>query len=261
MIRCCLILPLLGIGSAGFLPAQSTSVARRYQNHGTLTYKHSKLVLQVNSSRPVEQALSQLRRKYGIVLDYEEGSSNDPTRISSTGNQRRWIVGRYTIRIHAPSSPDFAASQHMISETLSQFRASGAQHFISIIGTHHRITVAPSTASARILDTPIVIPVANRTVDQAIEAILAAVSRQIGKPFERGGIADNGTATAYVTIGSTTPITARLLLAKALDAVPYRRFWVQGWEPGSDTYFIAIQAVVRTEITPSGSVREIPIYK
>ncbi len=258
MIRCCLI--LLGIGVAGFVLAQNAPTAGSYLPHGVLTHQGGKLVLQVSSPRPIEQGLSQLRREYGIVLDYEEGASNDPARVSGTGNQRRWRGGSYTIRINEPSSPGFAASQQMIAEALAQFSAGGAQQFTAITGTNDRITVSPSNASERILDTPIVLPISMRTVDQTIEAILVAVSQKIGKPFERGGIMDNGTATTYVTIGNPTPIAARLLLAQALDSTSYRRFWIQTWEPSDGSYYIGIQPVVKTEITPSGAVREVPIH-
>ena len=252
MLRCCLI--SFGIGFAGLAQAHSSPLARSCQSRGAPTHQTGKFIIQTTNSRPVQQALSQLRDKYGLTLDYEEGATSDPRRISGTGNQRRWIGGRYTIKLREPRSPDFAASRRMIAEVLSQFSASGAQHFTTILGANHRITVTPSNASKRILDTPIVISVADRSVDETIEAILAAVSQQIGRPFEIGGIADNGTAETHVTLGSATPIPARLLLAQVLDAVPFRRSWDQNWEPGTDTYIIAIQSADKMETTPAGVV-------
>jgi hypothetical protein len=259
MIRGCLL--LLAIGSVGLVQAQNTPVRPPILGHALITHQSGKLTIQLNNSRPVEQALAGLRREYGLTLDYEEGESNDPARINSTGNRRRWVGGSYTIKVNEPASSGFADCKKFIAGLLSQFASIGSQHFTEIIGENDRITVSPSNASERILDMPITLQSTDRTIDQTIEAILAAVSQKIGRPFFRGGIIDNGTASGHVTVGSTTPIAARILLAQALDSLPYRRFWIQTWEPSDGNYYIGIQGVVKTEITMSGAVREIDIHK
>jgi hypothetical protein len=259
MVRCCLL--LLAIGSAGCVQAQSTHVRPPYLDHALLTQRNGKLIVQVNNSRPVEQALAQIRRKYGLTLDYEEGESNDPARITGLVKQRRWIGGSYTIEVNEPASSSFADSKKFIADLLSQFRAHSPQRFTAIIGANDRITVSPSSPSERVLDTLITLQPEDRTIDQTIEAILVAVSQKIGRPFGRGGIADTGTSIGHVTIGSTTPIAARILLAQALDSLAYRRYWLLGWDPRDQTYAILIDGVVRTEVTMSGAVREIPIRK
>lgn len=259
MIRDCLL--LLAIGSAACMQAQSTPTRPPYVGHAVLIHRNGKLIIHVNNSRPVEQALAGLRREYGLTLDYEEGENDDPARVTGLVKHRRWIGGSYTIEVNEPASPSFADSKKFIAAVLSQFRAHSPQRFTTIIGANDRITVSPSNPSERILDTPITLQPEDRTIDQTINAILAAVSQQIGKPFGRGGIADNGTASGHVIIGSTTPIAARILLAQALDSLPYRRYWIQGWDPREDTYAILIDGVVRTEKTMSGAVREIPIRK
>lgn len=259
MIRDCLI--LLAIGSAGFLQAQSTPVRAPNLEHALITRQKGKLSIQLNNSRPVEQALAGLRREYGLTLDYEEGESDDPARVNFLDNRRRWVGGSYTIEVNEPASSSFADSKKFIAGVLSQFSAIGSQHFTEITGANERITVSPSNASERILDTAIVLPSMDRTIDETIEAILSAVSQKIGKPFLRGGMVDNGTASGHVTLGSTTPVAARVLLAQALDSLPYRRFWIQTWEPSDGNYYIGIQGVVKTEVTMSGAVREIPIHR
>ena len=259
MIRCCFL--LLAIGSVGFVHAQSTPGRAQNLEHALLTHQSCKLTIQLNNSRPVEQALAGLRREYGLTLDYEEGESDDPARVNNTGNRRRWVGRSYTIKVNEPASSSFADSKRFIAGVLSQFGAIGSQHFTEIIGANDRITVSPSKPSERILDTPITLQSTDRTIDQTIEAILAAVSQKIGKPFFRGGIIDNGTASGHVTLGNTIPIAARILLAQALDSLPYRRFWIQTWEPSDGNYYIGIQEVVKTEVTVSGAVREIPIHR
>ena len=259
MVRGCLL--LLAIGSAGFAQAQSTPVRPPYVGHAVLTHRNGKLIIHVNNSRPVEQALAGLRREYGLTLDYEEGEADDPARVTGLVKDRRWIGGSYTIKVNEPASSSFADSKKFIADVLSQFRDHSPQRFIEIIGANDRITVSPSNPSERILDTPITLKSKDRTIDQTIKAILAAVSQKVYKPFGQGGIADTGTLIGHVTIGSATPIAARILLAQALDSLPYRRYWIQGWDPREDTYAILIDGVVRTEKTMSGAVREIPIRK
>jgi len=210
-----------------------------------LTHRNGKLTVQVNSPRPVEQALAEIRREYGLTLDYEEGETDDPARVTGLVKHRKWIGGSYTIEVKEPASSSFADSKKFIANILSQFRSHSPQKFTAIIGANDRITVSPSNPSERILDTPIVLQAKDRTIDETIEAILAAVSQKVVKPFLRGGIVDNGTASGHVTLGSTKPVAARIFLAQALDSLPYRRFWLQGWDPRDDTYAILIQGVVK----------------
>lgn len=259
MIRCCLI--LLAISPAGFMQAQSAPVAGHHLDHALLTHQNGKLAIQIGSPRPVEQALAEIRREYGLTLDYEEGESDNPAQVSGMGKQRMWIGRSYTIKVNEPASSSFADSKKFIIDALSQFNANDSRQFTTIIGANNRITVSPSNPSERILDTPITLPSADRTVDQTVKLILAAVSQQIGKPILRGGMIDNGMASSHVTIGSATPVAARILLAQALDSLPYRRFWLLGWDPSDNTYAILIQGVVKTEVTMSGAIRETPIHK
>lgn len=259
MIRCYLL--LLAIGSAGVVQAQTAPTAGRHLGHALLTHQNGELAVQVGSPRPVEQALAEIRREYGLTLDYEEGESNDPAQVSGMGKQRMWIGRSYTVVVNEPASSSFADSKKFITDALSQFNANDSRQFTTIVGANNRITVSPSNPSERILDTPVTLSSTDRTVDQTVKDVLAAVSQQIGKPILRGGMVDNGMASGHVTIGSTTPIAARILLAQALDSLPYRRFWLLGWDPSDNTYAILIQGVVKTEITMSGAVREIPIYK
>lgn len=259
MIRCCLI--SLAIGFVGFMQAQSAPPAGRHLGHALLTHQNGKVAIQIGSPRPVEQALAEIRREYGLTLDYEEGESNNPAQVSGMGKQRMWIGRSYAIEVNEPASSSLADSKRFITDALAQFNANDSRQFTTIIGANDRITVSPSTPSERILDTPVTLPAADRTVDQTVKLILTAVSEQIGKPILRGGMVDNGMANGHITIGSKTPIAARILLAQALDSLPYRRFWLLGWDPSDNTYAILIQGVVKTEVTMSGAVREIPIHK
>lgn len=239
MIRCCLT--LLAITSTPFVQAQSTPARPPYVGHAVLTHRNGELIIEVNSPRPVEQALAEIRREYGLNLDYEEGETDDPTRVTGLVKHRKWIGGSYTIEVKEPGSSSFADTKKFIADILSQFRSHSPQKFTAIIGANDRITVSPSNPSERVFDTPIILQPKDRTIDQTIEAILAAVSQKVWKPFLRGGIVDNGTASGHVTIGSTTPIAARILLAQALDSLPNRRFWLLGWDPRDGTYAILIQ--------------------
>ena len=259
MIRCCFL--LLAICSASYARAQSAPVAGRHLDHALLTHQNGKLAIQIGSTRPVEQALAEIRREYGLALDYEEGESGNPAQVTGKGKQRMWIGRSYTIKVNEPISSSFADSKKFITDALSQFNANDSRQFTTIIGANDRITVSPANPSERILDTPITLPSKDRTVDQTVRDVLATVSQQIGKPILRGGMIDNGMASGHVSIGSKTPVAARILLAQALDSLPYRRFWLLGWDPSGETYAILIQGVVRTETTPSGAVREIPIHR
>lgn len=240
-------------------PVYSQSSLPAYMAHATITHDDAFVHIHANSPRPVEQALSAIRREYGLVLDYEEGPSSDPGRFVNIGGLRRWKGGDYTVQLPEPDTSSITFPKQFIANVLSEFAADGARNFVAIYGVNNRITAAPSDVGARILDSPIVIAPVQRTIDQTVDAILSAIANNTKVTIERGGLVDNELDSRQVVVGNESPVAARILLEEALDYTTFRRYWILGWDPSRSIYAINIQTVIKVETTPSGQTHEIPV--
>lgn len=248
---------LFAMSATTFLRAQSSPT---FIDHATIAYQNGMVVVHASSPRPVEQAASAIRREFGFILDYEEGPSDQNSRFTWIGNQKRWKGGDYLLRL---PKPDTSAPKHalrLVEDMLAQFASDGEPNFTVIDGPNNRITITPADSGARILDTPISIPPQQRTIEETIEAIGSAITARTGFRIERGGLADNELASRQVTVGNLRPVPARDLLEETLDHTMFRRYWILGWEPSTFTYAINIQTVVKLVRTPGGETRETPVH-
>jgi hypothetical protein len=228
-----------------------------FQLHGKVERQNGMVKLTVSSPWPVEQGMSAVRREFGLLLDYEEGSST--YQANSTRARSLKSDGRFVIQVPETSLASGNDRERFIKDILEQFYAQGGLSFTVLSGVNDRLTVAPSSSSDRLLDTPIIVRPERRTIEQTVEAILGQVSRQRGVSIVRGGLIDNDLENKEIVVGSATAVAARSLLAQALDGASDKRYWLFGWDPSLRNYVLAIQTAVRLEKAPTGQTFEVPI--
>jgi hypothetical protein len=239
--------------------SQSMPNKPNYIAHAEMSQNGTSVTIHASSPRPVEQAISRIRRNYGITLDYEEGAENDPALFANENNRPRLKGADINVTVPEPSGSSPAEQESFLRSLLSKFHASGARDFTLLNLSEGRLTVTPTDPSKRVLDTPILLEPKSRSIDATIDEILKLVNVKTGITIVRGGLIDNDLANTKTVVGTDKPIPAREALAQALDGAFYRKFWILTWEPSDNNYVIGIQTAVREQSTSTGTYREIPI--
>lgn len=199
------------------------------------------LVISATGTRPLTQMLTYLRGHYGWAVDYEESQFNDYELSSARFGLPLPIIRTVTATVMEPKSGT-------PSETLTLLRSVAAQTAPS-----SRTTAVLQTANSRftvtsksegqwlLLDTPITLPSARRTIEATVELICSLAASAHGTRCERGGMADNGLINTSVVLGSNVPIQARQLLVQALDAAPGQRVWILTYDPPEQEFVLGIE--------------------
>jgi hypothetical protein len=213
------------------------------------------------TGRPMYQALSAVSREYGWMSDYEE--TDDATLPFFTdGDNRRWYRGgTFTATLAMPQTGTASEEQSILTNLTRQFDQVGLQHFKVISPSANRFDVTSAPAgSVALMDTPITLPAAERTIDQTVMAILQQISAQRGVKIIRGGFADGELIRTTISIGSEKAVPARQLLAQALDQAPDGRVWLLTYEPSMGEYAFGVQATALDQQALSGGTlpRTIP---
>jgi hypothetical protein len=240
---------------AAQLQAHTPAAVAMEQQPEVLQRHDGQVIIRVSGAWSLFHGLEAVRREYGLVLDYEEGPSNDPGRLSGEGVNRIRRPASYTISTTEPNLTSQAAKAQFIQDILRQFQAQGSPEFVVIQGENGRLTVAPASASERLLDTPIILKAAKRTISETAEAIFAELRKEHGISIQRGGIVDSGLDQTTVTVGSDRPTSVRKLLEQALDGAPCRFVWGESLEPSDGNYYISFEPAVKLERSPTGELR------
>lgn len=239
--------------------SQSTPNKPNYLAHAEMSHNGTSVTVHASSPRPVEQAISRIRRTYGMTLDYEEGAENDPALFAIENNKRMLKGADIAVTVPELISSSISEQESFLNSLLPKFHASGARDFTLLNGSNGRLTVAPTDPSKRVLDTPIILEPKNRSIDATIDEILSLVKEKTGITIVRGGLIDNDLANIKSVVGSNMPIPAREALAQAIDSAFYSKFWILAWEPSDNNYVINIQTAVLEKSTSDGTYIEDPI--
>ena len=240
---------------------QGNSDQPQYISHAEITRAGTSVTIHASSPRPVEQALSGIRREYGLILDYEEGPVRDSSNLAAAGNRQILKGADIKVTMAGPKDSTPAEEAAFLQSALAELHAAGgSRQFTLLQGANNRLTVTPSDAPLRVLDTKILIDPRPRSIDATIEEIFRALNNESGIVIERGGLVDNELSNTIVTVGSTsTPIAARDLLSQALNGTLYAKFWILTWDPNTDRYAMNLQTAVKVDDTLIGVGRETPI--
>lgn len=258
MTSICLSVALCAGAAAQSAPNGSV----KFMEHASVVQSPGRgLVVTASSPRPVLQALTALRRKYGWILDYEETRlSTDQLTVDADGVSRPRGAS-FQVAVPAPKSVGFADESTFLSSFISTVAVSASGKIVLKTSSPNRQTVLVQNSSEQpMLDTPIRLNRETRTIDDAVEEILKLVSDKRGTPLVQGGLVDPGLLRTNITIGGDVEVPARNLLVQALDAAEIARVWSLGYEPSDGNFVIAIEPAVRAETDITGKEKIAPIW-
>lgn len=245
------------------LSAQSPGTLNsRLMLHATVVpSEDGSVTVTANSPRPLLQALTAIRRHYGWIIDYEE--SRYPTTEIVTGPNRRLRLSRgsFMVRLAGPGSVGNTKDEAtFLLSLINQSSRSIKRRFMLTATASSRFTVVTADNQKQLmLDTPIHLPRATRSISETVDTILNLVTLARGTPIIRGGFVDNGLLQQDVTVGGGESVPARDLLTQALDRSSIAKVWLVTFSPSEDAYYIGIQSAVREITTASGEVKIVPV--
>ena len=218
-----------------------------------LTSDNGDLVMAVHSPRPVLRAAMALEKRYGYVITYEDPqytNADDLTDVAASvrkdyskfasGAAPKLMVpktGDLTLHLSASSSISSGDLSALLTELVrgQQSRGRGG-HFrvdqdgdaFHIVPTEVRDRTGNWSPHSSLLDTPISLPVQQRTERELYRAIAAQISSTAHVSMDvavNGGFAMGFARPEPVTnIGATTE-PARRVLMRALQIHPTKRTW------------------------------------
>lgn len=245
--------------------AQETSVDRSYMQHATIAYEGSgRILVTANSPRPLLQALTALNREYGWVVDYEAGPYNSRQMVRYSGNHYRLIGGSFKAELPEPRTGTEAEETSILQQFVDQYdnstgRIVGSKARLVHSSLSARYNVISQSGGTPILDTPIRLPKAERSIESVVHEICTLVGRARGITFVQGGLADSSLAMTRVTLGGPQPLPARRYLVEALDQTSYEKTYVVDYSPSMNEFVIGIQTAVRVVKSVTGVTSFIPI--
>lgn len=259
-----LISSLFCLSALTCLSAQSPRTSNpAFMWHASIkTEAAGKIVVTANSPRPLLQALTAIRRHYGWIIDYEESRYPPNDIVARPDNRLRLRGGSLMVRLGAPSSPGSATDEFaFLRSIITQSSPFTNRKFVLKPTTSSRFTIVTTdNQEPLMLDTPIHLPRATRSISETIDTILNLVTLARGTKIIRGGFVDNGLLQQNVTVGGSKSMPARNLLVQALDRSSIAKVWLVTFSPSEDAYYIGIQSAVRESATASGEVKISPVW-
>jgi hypothetical protein len=191
--------------------SQETEDHPRYIAHADISATNTAITIHASNSRPVEQAFAGIRRKYGLVLDYEEGQERDESKFITYRGMKTLKGADITLHVPPPRDSTYDSRRGFVESVLAGFNSAGAGSFSLLRGPGERMNVAPEDPALRILDTKITLAVRSRTIDDTIDEIYSALKLKVGVEIARGGLADGATHSTVVTVGTDATRSQRAI--------------------------------------------------
>jgi len=235
--------------------------SQAYKLHATIgNTQDGKLSIEASSPRPLEQAITALRRQFGWTVDYEDPIYEYSQIKLGYQLKPRLLGGQFKANISMPvnNSPDVKSST--LSELIQQFNQQSETKFHLLQESATRFDIVPDIAGQKpILDTTIKIDDSARTIGDTVNIILSEISKQKGIPIIRGGLIDNDLENTRISLKHTAAVPARQLLNEALNKARTQKVWVLAFEPADNCFYLGIETSVKAEKLPSGQMIVHPI--
>jgi hypothetical protein len=206
--------------------------------------------------RPLEQALSTLRIKYGWVINYEDPQYLFGKDVMDDPHIKGSLIPAgtsFSAEIPAPSSTDAAANNQektlqLIVDSYNrsgnpgQFELRKAEgNVISVVGVaarDHKGAVAPQKP---LLDTMVSVPAQSRTISDTIDLLCKALTGETQVPVSIGITPRSLVDHTNVTAGGNK-VAARTMLAQTLAASGHELYWQLLFDPNSKSYLLNIHS-------------------
>jgi len=228
--------------------------------------------LTVTDPRPVAKAIGLLEARFGWQITYEdppfeyEGDVADLTVRRDLGRALVPKEGRieisYSTAGEQPPIPrdvlQAILDDHEFRGNAGKFvvKSTGPVYHVIPAGVKDRRGVIRNVNS--ILDLRISLPKEDRNINETLQAICQALSRESGVTV--------GLASAPINIllsfrseDGATDESARDVLLRSFAVTKTKLVWALLYDPGLKVYALNIHRVMKEEKTPTGRVRRVPV--
>ena len=251
------ILFIAFLASAQAFPQASTPSIYQHAHVGYTST--GQVVISATGTRPLTQILTNLRRHYGWVVDYEE-SKFTPSELSyAPFNRPLPTIRSVTATTMAPRSGTPSEISTLLRSVAAQAAPGSRTTAVLRLGNSRFSVTARSAGQWLLLDTPITLPSARRTIDATVNEICSMAASARGTECDLGGIVDGDLLRTDIVLGSNAPIQARQLLAQALDMAPHRKVWMLTYDPSRQAFVLGIEPAAIVETTVTGQERVYPL--
>jgi hypothetical protein len=255
------------IGSALVVPFAGQQLQHNFMQRATIQHQRSSAVVLANDPRPLMQAIDAVAREYGWIVDYEDPPYRPGHDLVDIVDPN-WLAARPGMtRTKIPAGGSFQSTypdtvglslgsgeEQVLEKIVSDYNVSGnpggfkvlaqSDGSYSIVGSYVRDANGSSIPVNSILDTIVSIPTAKEGMDQALEAILTAVSAKAGTKVGLSSGPLNLMAQTQVSVGGEN-VSARSLLLQTLGATGRRLQWTLLYDPDEPQYFLSLEVAAR----------------
>jgi hypothetical protein len=263
---------------------------------GIVKRNGSSATIIANDPRPLAQAISALNEEYGWVVDYEDPPYSSDSELIDVTNPKwraehpgvpgvKGIAGGafQSDYEEGPLTTTAAGEEIVLQKIVSDYDLSGNPgqflvrdegevtltpampgfkvsviHRFSIVGKSIKDNHGQDYLVASILDTPISIPVEQRSAQATIDEIAKALSAKTGTRVFGGAFANNLLIQSQVTVGGEN-VSARSLLTKTLNDTQRPQIWKLLYDPGAHIWVLNISTANRAVRDTNGNKRVLPI--
>jgi hypothetical protein len=231
-----------------------------------------------NSPRPLDQAIEAIRREYGWVIDYEDPvyapsdlvDDTDPTWRESHPNGKgvtRVAGGVFRAELSMGNDMSIGSSdeESVLDKTIADYRTSGNpgafilkredDNRYAVVGVDTKHSITDNQQVAPVFNSRIAIPLRERTIAEALEEIVRAVSQKSGITVELGEAPVNLIVQTRLKIGGEER-PAREFLTQLASATRFPTVWRLLYDADPGMYFLSLQ--IATQSAKDGS-SEIPL--
>lgn len=238
----------------GYLEGQAQTVRPKFLSRAIMQQTNRHIRVQANDPRPLDQAMTKISQHYGWLIDYEDPpweagdvvDDTDPAWRAAHPDAKgvtRVAGGLFIARFALGNDMSLGSTdeERVLTKVVDDYNLSGNPgQFIVRRENANRFSVIglSATNSNSLLDTPITIPVAERTVDNTIDLVAQALSQKAGYKIQLG----SGTAPIDLVVqtcsvgGEDRP--AREILTEIADAPQTPLIWVLLFDEDLGTYFL-----------------------
>lgn len=238
----------------------ATPTKPHFLDHATIEQKGGNVAVLANDPRPLDQALKAIREQYGWLVDYEDPPYGPHDLVDDT--DPRWRAehpdakgvtrvagGIFTTDFQSggDSPPD---QERVLNQVVTDYAKSGnpgvfilkkeSANRYAVVGVGTRDGNGNTTQGSSILDNQIVLPLQERTVGDALQLILGAVSATSGYKVVLGSAPTNLILQTNVKLGGGQR-SARELLAELATTTRFPMVWRLLYDADVGWYFMNLE--------------------
>lgn len=269
----------VGLGLVAWLAAAQSSQQVRFMSRAVIKHGGSQATVLANDSTPLLQTVQALRLEYGWQINWESapGYSRFDVVDDTVPKWRaahpaekgvtRPAGGVFEAAFPEPDSdPD--GERIALAKLIEQYNATAnpgryvlridSDGQLTVVGTQVRNEEGAFQEVTPLLDTPIALATARRSVDETINSILGAIESVTGKKIIVADLSPSLFINTEVTVGGETA-PARKLLKRALAATKRPIQYDLCYNADMPAYILTTSLAAREEENGTGARKLVPV--